>query len=74
MFNKMTKGLDKTDNAVVRYSEEQLTWFFVIPTNTPELLERTIREAYAEQTSNDAMGTSTESRYTPEFRDNGDDK
>ena len=50
MFNKMTKGLDKNDNAVVQCVKDEYSWYYVIPTSTPQELEDSIRKSYEQPT------------------------
>ena len=46
MFNKMTKGLDRNEKAVVQCKMTEFTWYYVIPTSTPQELEDSIHASY----------------------------
>jgi hypothetical protein len=46
MFNQMTKGLDKDEKAVVQCKMTDSTWYYVIPTRTPQELEDSINATY----------------------------
>lgn len=55
MFNQMTKGLDRNEKAVVQCKMTDFTWYYVIPTSTPQALEDSIRASYGQNTPNDSL-------------------
>jgi hypothetical protein len=56
-FNRLLRGIDKTDYVVIRYLTEKVHWYFVIPTNQPEMLEGAILETY--ESADSSMDAST---------------
>ena len=64
LFNRLTKGLDKEDKAVVSCEMKDYTWYYVIPTRMPKQLEDILREAYG-KSDGGAMANNETGGNTP---------